>query len=38
MARTIAEHWSEFVLTGFENSDTWTQMVIVDDFTDVVMF
>jgi hypothetical protein len=35
MARTIAEHWPEFVLTGFQDGDTWAQMVIAYRFTDV---
>jgi hypothetical protein len=35
MARTIAEHWSEFVLTGFQDGDTWTQMVIMYRLADV---
>jgi hypothetical protein len=35
VARALAEHGPEFVLTGFEDCDTWTQMVIVDRVADV---
>jgi hypothetical protein len=35
VARAITEHWPEFVLTGFEKRDTWTQVVIVNGFADV---